>query len=161
MRHLRVVTHSPEKTRDLGRLLGSTARPGDLLLLSGPLGAGKTCLVQGVAFGLGVKEYARSPSFIIVSRYRGRLHLYHVDLYRLEDLREVIDLGLEEYLSGAGVCVVEWAEKAVALFPEEHMWIELAYGEAENERRIDLQARGRRYREALTALAGQCQALEA
>jgi len=158
---LRVVTHSPEKTRDLGRLLGSIARPGDLLLLSGPLGSGKTCLVQGVTFGLGVKEYARSPSFIIVSRYRGRLDLYHVDLYRLEDLREVIDLGLEEYLAGEGVCVVEWAEKAVALFPEEHIWIELAYGEAENERRIDLEARGGRYQEVLTVLARQYQALEA
>ena len=161
MHQLRVVTRSPEKTQDLGRLLGASAMPGDLLLLSGPLGSGKTCLVQGVAFGLGVEEYARSPSFVIVNRYRGRLELYHVDLYRLEDPREIIDLGLDEYLGGTGVCAVEWAERAAALFPEEHMWIELAYGEAESERRINLKARGGRYREALKALAGQYQALEA
>lgn len=161
MRHLKLVTHSPEKTRQLGRLLGARARPGDLLLLSGPLGSGKTCLAQGVAFGLGIEEYARSPSFVIVSRYRGRLDLYHVDLYRLESLQEITDLGLEEYASGDGICLVEWAEKALPLFPQEHMWIEMAYGEAENERCIHLKVRGRRYRELLEELARQMHTLEA
>lgn len=152
---LRIVTHSPEETRHLGRLLGQNVQSGDLLLLSGPLGAGKTCLVQGIAFGLGIEEYARSPSFVIATRYRGRLDLYHIDLYRLDDLREVIDLGLEEYLTAEGVCVVEWAEKAATLFPQEHIWIELAYGEGEEERHVHLTARGRRYEKLLNVLTLQ------
>jgi len=158
---LRIVTHSPDETRELGRLLGAEAKPGDLLLLSGPLGAGKTCLTQGVAFGLGVQEYARSPSFIIVSRYRGRMDLYHIDLYRLDDLAEIMDLGLEEYLTGGGISVVEWADKATSLFPQEHLWIEMAYGEEENERCIVFNARGDRHNELLQALIRQYEGPEA
>lgn len=152
---LQLVTHSAEETQNLGRVLGQAAQPGDLYLLSGPLGAGKTCFVQGLAFGLGVKEYARSPSFVIVNRYRGRLDIHHIDLYRIQDEREADDLGLEEYFEGPGVCAVEWPERAPSLFPQEHMWIEMEYGEAENDRRIRVEARGERYQKLLHDLAGQ------
>lgn len=155
---LHLVTHSADETREVGRILGSNALAGDLYLLSGPLGAGKTCLVQGIAFGLGVAEYARSPSFVIVNQYRGRLKLYHIDLYRLEDAQEVQDLGLEEYLEGDGVCAVEWPERAGPLFPPEHMWIGMDYGRQECDRSIRFEARGIRYltllREMASAMPG-------
>jgi len=150
---LNLVTHSADETRQVGRVLGSNARAGDLYLLSGPLGAGKTCLVQGIAFGLGIAEYARSPSFVIVNQYRGRLKVYHIDLYRLEDAQEVQDLGLEEYLEGDGVCAVEWPERGASLFPPEHMWVSLDYGREECDRNIRFEARGARYLKLLHELA--------
>ena len=133
---LRLVSHSPESTREIGRILGQAAEAGDAFLLTGPLGAGKTCLTQGIAWGLGVEGYARSPTFVLVTRYRGRLTLHHIDLFRIEDPREAWDLGLDEYLSDGGVCVVEWADRAVEVFPPDCLWINLEYGSEETERRI-------------------------
>ena len=111
------VSESPEKTQGIGIKLGSLARAGDVFLLVGSLGVGKTCLAQGIAWGLGIKEYASSPSFVIVKEYQGRLPLYHIDLYRLDEIDEIAELGLDEYLYGEGVCVVEWAEKGFSLLP--------------------------------------------
>jgi tRNA threonylcarbamoyladenosine biosynthesis protein TsaE len=124
---LRILSHSPEETQEVGRIIGAQARQGDIFLLTGPLGAGKTCLTQGIAWGLGVTEYARSPTFVLMTRYRGRLPLYHVDLYRINDPLEAWDLGLEEQLFGDGVCVVEWADRAREIFPENSLWIALDY----------------------------------
>ena len=87
---------------------------------------------------MGVKEYARSPTFVIVNRYLGRLTMYHVDLFRIQEPAEAWDLGLEEYLWGDGVCVVEWADNAPDLFSPESIWIDLTYGEEEMERYITL-----------------------
>ena len=120
-----VVSRSPEDTQAVGRVLGAAAGSGDVFLLVGGLGAGKTCLTQGVLWGLGSEEYARSPSYVLVSEYRGRLTLYHVDLYRLDSIEEVADLGLDEYLYGEGVCVVEWAEKAPEALPPEHLRVKI------------------------------------
>ena len=122
-----IVTDSPEETQAVGRRLGEGARPGDVFLLTGPLGAGKTCLTQGIAWGLGVVEYARSPTFVIMTRYRGRLTLYHFDLYRINDPMEAWDLGLDEQLFGDGACVVEWADRAEEIFPEDCLWVHLDY----------------------------------
>lgn len=138
---LRLVSHSPEETQEIGRLLGQGAEAGDIFLLTGALGAGKTCLTQGIAWGLGVEGYARSPTFVIVTRYRGRLTLHHIDLFRIQDSREAWDLGLEEYLSGEDVCVVEWADRAAEVFPEESTWITLEYGPEETERLITINAK--------------------
>lgn len=124
---LRILSHSPEETQQIGRTIGVQARKGDIFLLTGPLGAGKTCLTQGIAWGLGVVEYARSPTFVLMTRYRGRLTLYHLDLYRINDPLEAWDLGLEEQLFGDGVCVVEWADRAKEVFPEDCLWIALDY----------------------------------
>ena len=103
----RIETKSPEVTQEVGRVLGVEARPGDIFLLTGPLGAGKTCLTQGIARGLGVEGYVRSPTFVLMTRYSGRLTLHHVDLYRIGEPIEAWDLGLEEQLFSDGICVVE------------------------------------------------------
>ena len=109
---LTLSSYGPEETQAIGRILGRSAEPGDVFLLVGDLGAGKTCLTQGILFGLGSEEFARSPTFVLVSQYPGRLTMYHMDLYRLDTFAEVLDLGLDEYLFGDGVSVVEWADKA-------------------------------------------------
>ena len=138
----RLVSHSPDETREIGRLLGTAAEGGDVFLLEGPLGAGKTCLTQGIAWGMGVEGYARSPTFVMVTRYRGRLTLHHIDLFRVRDADEAWDLGLEEYLSGDDVCVVEWADRAAEVFPPEAMWLSLQYGATETERVITVHDTG-------------------
>ena len=148
---IEIVTHSPEETQELGRRIGGLVRPGDVILLVGELGSGKTCLTQGIATGLGIKEHALSPTFIIMREMHGRLTLYHMDLYRLDRLEETIDLGLDDYFYGQGICVVEWAEKAMALMPPEHLLIELKYL-SDTERRMRLKPRGRRYEELAAGL---------
>jgi tRNA threonylcarbamoyladenosine biosynthesis protein TsaE len=117
----------------------------------GRLGAGKTCLTQGIAWGLNIKEYAASPSFVVVRELEGRLPLYHIDFYRLENLDEIAELGLDDYLYGQGVCVVEWAEKGLSLLPPEHLLIEIDYL-ADTERRLKLKPSGRRYRNIVTEI---------
>ena len=112
---------------------------------------GKTCLVQGIAWGLGIKGYASSPSFVVIKEYPGRLPLYHIDLYRLDDLEEVGELGLDDYLYGHGVCVVEWAKKGLSLLPEEHLLITISYLSAW-ERSLHLQPGSGRYQEMLAKL---------
>ena len=106
----------------MGRHLGRNAVAGDIFLLTGPLGAGKTCLTQGIAWGLDVPGYARSPTFVLVTRHVGRMTLHHMDLFRIESPEEAWDLGMEELLSYSGpsdgVCVIEWADKFPELFPE-------------------------------------------
>ncbi len=124
---IRIRTSSPEETQRLGRAIGEQARAGDVYLLVGPLGAGKTCLTQGIAWGLGVEGYTRSPTFVLMTRYQGRLTLYHLDLYRIDHAQEAWDLGLEEQLYGDGVCVVEWADRAEEVFPQDSLWISLDY----------------------------------
>ena len=140
-----LITTSPEQTQALGRALGAAAIGGDVFLLSGALGAGKTCLIQGVLWGLGAEEYARSPTFVLMAEYHARLTLYHLDLYRLDSIDEIDDLGLDEYLYGDGVCVVEWAEKGQGLFPADHLSISLEVLD-ETTRRIRLAADDRRNR---------------
>ena len=141
---IKFISHSQEQTQRLGTRLGELAQPGDVILLTGNLGSGKTCLTQGIAWGLGVKEYAFSPSFVIIREYHGRLILYHIDFYRLDRIEEIADLGLDEYLYGKGVCVVEWAEKGIAVLPEEHLLINLSYI-SDTERSISLEPEGHRY----------------
>lgn len=149
---LSIQSESPEKTQAIGRLLGERAQPGDVFLLSGPLGAGKTCLTQGIAWGLGVVEYARSPTFVIMTRYLGRLTLYHFDLYRINDPLEAWDLGLDEQLFGDGACVVEWAERAEEVFPLECLWIDLEYAEEGDGRTITIADPPARYLPMLESL---------
>jgi len=127
------------------------SQPGDIFLLAGNLGAGKTCLTQGIANGLGIEEYTPSPSFMLVREYQGRLPLYHMDLYRLDNIEEIADLGLDEYLCGHGVCVIEWAEKGISVLPAEHMMINIDYI-SENERRFTFQPNGGRYSEMVTGI---------
>ncbi len=150
----RIATETPEETQAVGRILGKRAQPGDVFLLTGPLGAGKTCLTQGIAWGLGVAEYARSPTFVIMTRYRGRLTLYHLDLYRINDPLEAWDLGLDEQLFGDGVCVVEWADRAEEVFPADCLWVHLDYAAKEAGRTITFVEVPPRYRSMVDSLAG-------
>ena len=153
MKPLKLNSHSPEQTQLLGSYLGKLAQRGDIFLLIGDLGTGKTCLVQGIAHGLDIKEYPFSPSFVIIREYHGRLPLYHVDFYRLDRIEEIADLGLEEYLYGNGVCVVEWAEKGLQLLPPRNLLISLNYVPAsETERAICLKPQGKRYLELIKHL---------
>ena len=110
-RFAELTTSGPEQTQALGKALGAAAGAGDVFLLEGLLGAGKTCLTQGILWGLGGEEYARSPTFVLMAEDRARLTLYHIDLYRLDSIDEIEELGLDEYLRGQGVCVVEWADR--------------------------------------------------
>jgi len=146
-----ITSRSPEETQDFGARLGELAQPGDILLLVGELGAGKTCLTQGIARGLGIREYATSPSFVVVRELYGRLPLYHMDFYRLENLEEIADLGPDDYFYGQGVSVVEWADKGLSLLPPEHLLVEMSYV-SDTGRRLKLKARGKRYRELVAEL---------
>ena len=137
-------SHSPGETRRIGASLGRHVEAGDVLLLCGELGAGKTCLTQGIARGLGIEGYVRSPTFVLVSIHQGRLPLYHIDIYRLDHVAEVLDLGLDEYLEGDGVSVIEWADKALEAFPQPFLLVTLDF-DGEKERLIRLEPRGERY----------------
>ena len=160
-RSLLVETHSPEQTRSLGLVLGQRAGPGDVFLLSGPLGAGKTCLTQGIALGLGVEGYVRSPTFVLMTRHVGRLTLHHIDLYRIGSPEEAWDLGLDEQLYGTGVCVIEWAERAEELLPEDALWLEFDYGDGEECRRIFVDSDSDRFDDLLIELGAAAQSLSA
>jgi len=151
MTTVQLISHSPEQTQRLGMRLGKLAQAGDVFLLTGNLGSGKTCLTQGIAWGLEVKEYAFSPSFVIVREYHGRLPLYHIDFYRLNRVEEIVDLGLDEYLYGKGICVVEWAEKGMSVLPKEHFLINLSYI-SDIVRAISLEPKGHRYTQLLKSL---------
>ncbi len=148
---LELISHSPEQTQKFGAGIGELCLPGDVFLLSGSLGAGKTCLTQGIAWGLGIKEYAASPSFVVVRELYGRLPLYHIDLYRLDHIEEIVELGLDDYLYGKGVCVVEWAEKGLSVLPVEHLLIQISYL-SDDERRLQLEPSGKRNLEILAQL---------
>lgn len=148
---LQLISHSPEQTQRLGIRLGELAQAGDVFLLTGNLGSGKTCLTQGIAWGLGIKVYASSPSFVIIRESRGRLYLYHMDFYRIDRTEEIVDLGLDEYFYGSGVCVVEWADKGTAALPQENLFIELGHI-SDAERSLRLEPRGKRYSELMKSL---------
>jgi tRNA threonylcarbamoyladenosine biosynthesis protein TsaE len=146
MQSLTINSHSPEQTQLLGSCLGQLAQKADVFLLIGELGAGKTCLVQGIARGLNVKEYAFSPSFVILRQYHGRLPLYHIDFYRLDSIEAIATLGLEEYFYGDGVCVVEWAEKGLEIAPRDNLLVTIHYIPAcQTGRSICLKPQGERY----------------
>ena len=148
---LSLKSKSPAQTRRIGARLGRLLQAGDIVLLSGELGSGKTCLVQGIAQGLGIPDPVTSKSFVLLGEYEGRLTLYHGDLYRLEDPLEAEELALTEYCA-EGALVVEWADRAWGVFPPEHLLVTLEISGA-RERDLALEARGERYERLLAAFA--------
>ena len=122
---MRVVSNSPERTRELGEALGRSLNKGSVIALVGELGSGKTVLAQGLAQGLGVDsdEYVSSPSFALVNQYRGRIPIYHIDTYRIGGAIEMVALGYEDYFEPNGVTIIEWADKVEELLPEKCLLI--------------------------------------
>ena len=130
---IRLRSSSPEDTRALGAAVAGLARPGDLVLLAGDLGAGKTVFTQGFGAGLGVKGPITSPTFTLVRTYPAPVPLVHVDVYRLERMQEVIDLGLPEMLDDGGVAVVEWGDVAAATFSADNLAVRMDFDDEDPE----------------------------
>lgn len=138
------TTASPQETQVLGEKLGKTLQPGDVIALIGDLGTGKTCLTQGIARGVGIApgEVVNSPSYILINEYTGTLPIYHIDLYRLDAPEDIAELGLTEYMAGAGVCIIEWAERMADALPDTCIEIRITLPdttEDENVRHINIQ----------------------
>ena len=141
----KLISPTPQETERIGSLLGTMLIPGDVIALAGELGSGKTTLVRGLAQGMGFPpDEVASPSFTLVNEYNGPLPLFHIDLYRLGDERELREIGYEEYISEAGVAVIEWADRVRNAIPHESLWITLRYQDAER-REIEMQPQGDRY----------------
>lgn len=126
------ISHSVAQTIRIGQRLGELLQPGDLLLLLGDVGSGKTHLSKGIAQGLGSSDLVNSPSFVMINEYRAgaahrRMPIYHADLYRIEDPNELVGIGLEETWAGDGVCLIEWAERAQGWLPQDHLAVHLRY----------------------------------
>lgn len=138
------ISKQPEETKDFAKRLAGFLQAGDVIALEGDLGAGKTTFTKGLAEGLGITRNVNSPTFTIIKEYQGRLPLYHMDVYRVEDAFE--DLGFEEYFEGDGVTVVEWAHLIEAQLPEELLLLQLFLDE-NGARRIVAEPKGKRYEE--------------
>lgn len=147
-----MVTYAARQTRALGEALGAEAQPGTVIALIGPLGAGKTELAKGVAAGLGVSSVVNSPTFILMNEHVGRLRLFHVDAYRLDDPDEALAAGLLDDRQATGVTVVEWAERLDGLLPDDRLEIVIdPDGEREERRTLRWWANGEQHRRLATA----------
>jgi tRNA threonylcarbamoyladenosine biosynthesis protein TsaE len=145
---IEIISGSAQRTREVASLVGAKLRKGDILALSGELGSGKTCFTAGLARGLGVSETYQitSPTFTLINEYPARCNLYHFDVYRLSGYSEFEDLGYEEYFSGEGIVVIEWAEKIYQIIPDSAFFIKFDYID-ENSRKINIQGPKRRLKE--------------
>jgi tRNA threonylcarbamoyladenosine biosynthesis protein TsaE len=149
----RVLTSSAAGTCRVGEGVGALARPGDVILLGGDLGAGKTTFTQGLARALGVGEPVTSPTFTLVHSYEGSVtRLLHADVYRLERLRDVVDLGLAELLEDGAVAVVEWGQQAAPALPADHLDVGISFGTGECDRTIVLEPVGEGWSDRRRAL---------
>ena len=148
------VTKSADDTRDLGASLASLARPGDVILLSGDLGAGKTTLAQGFGRGLGVAEPIVSPTFVLVRSYEGRLALVHCDVYRIDHFQEVIELDLPELLDEGAVALVEWGDVIAPSLPANFLEVRIELTDADEVRRLSVRAVGSSWGQRLGSVQG-------
>lgn len=149
---LKITTKSPEETREVGFKLGGLLKQGDIVCLTGDLGAGKTTLTQAIAKGLDVDDYVTSPTFTIINEYSGRHPVYHFDVYRIEDVDEMYDLGYEEYFFSEGVAIIEWANIIEDILPEERLNINIKRGTEKDLREISIYGNGKRYEEIIKNL---------
>jgi tRNA threonylcarbamoyladenosine biosynthesis protein TsaE len=139
---IRAHTKAAEDTRELASELAGLAKPGDLILLAGDLGAGKTTFAQGFGAGLGVQEPIVSPTFTLVRTYAGRIPLIHCDVYRLDHLQEVVDLGLGELLDDGGVALIEWGDMAAPSLPPDFLEARLDFGAEDDDRVLQFRVVG-------------------
>ncbi|MCL4499042.1 MAG: tRNA (adenosine(37)-N6)-threonylcarbamoyltransferase complex ATPase subunit type 1 TsaE [Chloroflexi bacterium] len=154
MEEYKVVTRSVEETKALAERLALILEKGDVISLTGDLGAGKTAFVQGLAEGLGVERRVTSPTFPIIKEYSGRIPLYHFDVYRLTSPAELVDLGYEEYFYDDGACVLEWGDRVSELFPPDYLEV-LFERAGEDMREIAFIPRGDRWEERMRDLFGR------
>lgn len=156
-----ITTHSAEETRALGATFGRHAAAGTVIALTGTLGSGKTAFTQGLARGLQVpaEYYITSPTFTLINEYQGRLHLYHVDLYRLSDPGDIEEIGLRDIMAGAGVTVIEWAERLGGDLPARHVGLLLAI-EGDHTRRMTITAAGSEAVALVRRVTGACTGIE-
>lgn len=134
-----------EQTELFGRKLGGLLQKGDVVCLNGDLGAGKTTLSKAIGAGMDVKDYITSPTFAIMNQYKGRLPLYHFDVYRLDGWHQLEDIGAEDYFYGDGVCLIEWAETIEEYLPKERLEISMTFGVLEGSRILEMKAFGDRF----------------
>ena len=149
----RALTHSTSETLALAGTVGEVLRVGDVVSLVGDLGAGKTVFARGVAHALGVTEPVVSPSFTIVREYDGRMPLVHVDVYRIDTVQELYDLGFEELVRDDAVTLVEWGDMIDGLLPVDRLDVRLAPGDTDDERVVEIEGHGRSWRARATELA--------
>ncbi|MBU5293003.1 tRNA (adenosine(37)-N6)-threonylcarbamoyltransferase complex ATPase subunit type 1 TsaE [Anaerosalibacter bizertensis] len=141
---MEIVLKGLEDTEKFGYRLGSLLEGGDIVCLTGDLGAGKTTLTKSIAKGLDVKDYVTSPTFALINEYKGRVPVYHFDVYRLEGIEDVIDLGFEEYFYSKGVTIIEWGDKIEKFLPEDILTVEMNRGKTDNERIVSIFSNGKR-----------------
>ena len=149
----RALTRSTDETLELAGTVGELLRAGDVVSLVGDLGAGKTVFARGVARALGVTEPVVSPSFTIVREYEGRMPLVHVDVYRIDTVQELYDLGFEEFVRDDGVTLVEWGDMIDGLLPGDRLDVRLAPGATDDERVVEIEGQGRSWRARAAELA--------
>lgn len=139
-------------TEEFGIRLGKLLKPGDIVCLNGDLGAGKTTMTQSIGVGLDIDEYITSPTFALINLYKGRMVVYHFDVYRLENVDELYDLGFDEYFYGNGVCIIEWAEKIEKLIPVDRIVIDIKKNTHLDDRILHISGHGNRYEEIIKEL---------
>jgi tRNA threonylcarbamoyladenosine biosynthesis protein TsaE len=149
----RALTRSTDETLELAGTVGELLRAGDVVSLVGDLGAGKTVFARGVARALGVTEPVVSPSFTIVREYEGRMPLVHVDVYRIDTVQELYDLGFEELVRDDGVTLVEWGDMIDGLLPGDRLDVRLTPGATDDERVVEIEGQGRSWRARAAELA--------
>jgi len=135
---IRYKCQNEEATKQFGEAFASILEPGDLIGLDGDLGAGKTFISKAIIKSLGIEEYVTSPSYTIVNEYHGDKKIYHFDVYRIDDIDEMYEIGYEEYFFSDGICLVEWSSMIEELLPEAHYRMNLSMGSDFNERVIEI-----------------------
>ena len=152
---IKLISEQEERTYEIGLKLGSLLEAGDVVCLTGDLGAGKTTMTKAIAKALGVEEDVTSPTFTIIHEYSGRIPVYHFDVYRIRRLEEMEDLGYEEYFYGKGVCLIEWASEIESLIPEERLWIDITRDVGDHRRIIDIKGTSSHFIKIIEELSSQ------
>lgn len=149
---MEIILSGLKETEEFGIKLGKILKGGDILCLNGDLGAGKTTLTKSIGLGLGVDDYITSPTFALINEYSGRNPVYHFDVYRLENVEELYDLGFDEYFYSNGVSIIEWADKIEKLLPKERIVLDIEKGINLEDRKIKVSGYGNRYMEIIKEL---------
>jgi tRNA threonylcarbamoyladenosine biosynthesis protein TsaE len=151
---LTISLDSVKNTLEFGKRLGHTLKGGDVLALTGDLGAGKTLITRGIALGLGITaEQVTSPTFTLIQTYKGRIPVIHVDLYRLEDPSTILQLGLEEYFTPQNIVIIEWADRLLQILPPDYLALHLEHGDTETIRHLTIRGTGPRSTDVVTSLS--------